>query len=75
MLTALYDGNCVVCQSTCETMRALDWRGRIEFVDLHQGSAWRERFPELTPEQLMREIHVIDRGGQVYAASRVHAAC
>ena len=37
MLTALYDGNCVVCRSTCEAMRALDWRNRIEFVDLHES--------------------------------------
>ena len=67
MLTALYDGNCVICRSTCEAMRALDWRNRIEFVDLHEGGAWRSRCPHLSHEQLMLEIHVIDGEGEVYA--------
>ena len=67
MLTALYDGQCVVCRSTCEAMRALDWRKRIEFVDLHESGAWRERCLDLTFEQLMREIHVLDGEGKVYA--------
>ncbi|MCY3799265.1 MAG: DUF393 domain-containing protein [Chloroflexi bacterium] len=67
MLTALYDGNCVVCRSTCGAMRALDWRKRIKFVDLHESGAGRERYPELSREQLMREIHVLDGDGKVYA--------
>ena len=67
MLTALYDGKCVVCRSTCEAMQALDWRKRIEFVDLHERDAWRKGDSDLTFEQLMREIHVIDGEGKVYA--------
>ena len=67
VLTALYDGNCVVCRSTCEAMRALDWRKRIEFVDLHEDVGWRKRCPNLTIEQLMHEIHVIDAESRVYA--------
>ena len=67
VLTALYDGQCVVCRSTCETMRALDWRKRIEFVDLHEGAAWRERYPDLNHERLMREIHVLDADDRLYA--------
>lgn len=67
MLTALYDGNCVVCRSTCGAMRALDWRKRIKFVDLHEGAGWRERYPDLSHEHVMREIHVIDGQRRVYA--------
>ena len=67
MLTALYDGNCVICQSTCETIRALDWRKRIEFVDLHADVAWRDRYPSLAFERLMAEIHVVDDAGNIYA--------
>ena len=66
MLTALYDGNCVVCRSTCEAMRALDWRKRIRFVDLHESGAGRERCAELSREQLMREIHVFDGEDKIY---------
>ena len=47
MLTALYDGNCVICRSTCETLRALDWLKRIEFVDLHKADDMRERFADV----------------------------
>ena len=66
MLTVLYDGNCVICQSTCETMRTLDWLRRIEFIDLHRagGSA---RFAALNHQRLMSEIHVLDADGKVYA--------
>lgn len=64
MLTALYDGNCVICQSTCASLQALDWFGRIEFVDLHDGVA--SRYPELSLEQLMGEIHVLDEWGRLY---------
>jgi predicted DCC family thiol-disulfide oxidoreductase YuxK len=67
MLTALYDGRCVICRSTCEAMRALDWRKRIAFVDLHDNGAWQEGCPDLTLAQLMREIHVLDGEGKIYA--------
>ena len=67
MLTALYDGNCLVCQSTCETMRALDWLRRIDFVNLHAGGADTERYRHLSHERLMSEIHVLDAEGKLYA--------
>jgi len=67
MLTALYDGNCLVCRSTCEALRALDWLKRIHFVDLHDGGDFRRRHPELTRERLMSESHVIDAAGELYA--------
>ena len=67
ILTALYDGNCIICRSTCETLRALDWRKRIEFVDLHKADAGSARFAEFTGERLLSEIHVLDAEGQLYA--------
>lgn len=67
MLTALYDGKCVICQSTCGTLRALDWLNRIEFVDLHEADDRSERYGHLHHERLMREIHVLDDEGRVYA--------
>ncbi len=48
-------------------MRALDWRRRIEFIDLHQADFASERFADLNPRRLMSEIHVLDADGQVYA--------
>ncbi len=67
MLTALYDGNCVVCQSTCATMRSLDWLRRIEFINLHEDTVWPDRFPKLARGRLMAEIHVIDDAGRIFA--------
>lgn len=67
MLTAVFDGNCVICQSTRQTFRALDWRGRIAFVDLHDSATWSADFPGLDEEGLMGEIHVIDREGAIFA--------
>ena len=70
MLTALYDGNCVICQSSCATLRALDWRRRIQFVDLHDDELWRERYPDLRFDELMGEIHVLDERGKLYSGFR-----
>ena len=67
MITALYDGNCVICQSTCDTMRSLDWLKRIEFINLHEDATWRDRYPKLALERLMAEIHVVDDAGRVFA--------
>ena len=34
-VTALYDGHCAFCRACCRCLRALDWRGRIDFIDMH----------------------------------------
>ena len=69
MLTALYDGNCLLCQRSCAILRALDWRRRIRFVDLHESE------PGLPREQLLGEIHALDEAGALhsgfYAARRL----
>ena len=67
MLTALYDGQCPVCQASCARLRALDWRRRIAFIDLHEGEHWRGLCPDLALHELLGEIHVIDADGQRYA--------
>jgi len=51
-ITALYDGQCSLCCACCRWLRALDWRDRITFSDLHPMEA--------QPKQaLMGEIHVL----------------
>jgi len=67
MLTAIYDGYCVICNTTRRVVRALDWFGRVEFLDLHQQEAMQSRFPQLNHEQTMGEIHVIDPSGRIFA--------
>ncbi len=66
VLTAIYDGNCVLCNQTRRTVRLLDWVGRVEWLDLHRREEVEQRFPMLDYAQTMGEIHVVTRSGQVY---------
>jgi len=67
MLTALYDGACIICQSTRATISALDWRHRVRFIDLQDREAWQSQFPQLKEADLLGAIHVIDERGAVFA--------
>jgi predicted DCC family thiol-disulfide oxidoreductase YuxK len=66
MITALFDGNCVICQSTRRVINTLDWFKRVEFLDLHSAEV-SQRYPDLDHDDLMGEIHVIEDGGRVFA--------
>lgn len=66
MLTALYDGHCVICNTTRRLVRALDWFRRVEFLDLHLPEA-KSRYPQIDHDKAMGEIHVIERDGQIFA--------
>jgi predicted DCC family thiol-disulfide oxidoreductase YuxK len=64
-LSVFYDGACVVCSTEVEHYRRKDREGRLMVVDISAA--------EFKPEQygipltdFMREMHVIDRQGQVY---------
>lgn len=67
MVTALFDGHCVICQSTRRVIKALDWMNRVEFLDLHAKTAVNARYPEMDHEAMMGEIHVITPEGRVFA--------
>ncbi|MDX1993899.1 MAG: DUF393 domain-containing protein [bacterium] len=69
-LTAIYDGNCVICNTTRRTVRVLDWFKRVEFLDLHQRMEVEQRYPALDQSRLMGEIHVVDSQGNVFAGFR-----
>ncbi|MDX2076900.1 MAG: DUF393 domain-containing protein [bacterium] len=66
MITALYDGHCVICNTTRRLIRTLDWFGRVEFLDLHQPQT-RDRYPAIDHDKAMGEIHVIAPDGRVFA--------
>jgi predicted DCC family thiol-disulfide oxidoreductase YuxK len=63
MVTALFDGRCVICQTTRRIIHALDWFNRVEFVDLHNQALVAARYPDLDPEAMMGEIHVVAEDG------------
>lgn len=58
-IVAVFDGHCVICQTTRRLVEALDWFNRIEFVDLHDHEQVRARFPHIDHAAAMGEIHVI----------------
>lgn len=65
--TTVYDGHCVICNSTRRAVTALDWLNRVEFLDLHNRPEVERRYPWLDYEKAMGEIHVVDGENAVYA--------
>jgi predicted DCC family thiol-disulfide oxidoreductase YuxK len=67
MLTAIYDGNCIICNKTKAFITQLDHHQQVRFVDLHQIDYPSEEFPNITYEDVMGMIHVVDEQQNVYA--------
>ncbi|TVR24377.1 MAG: DUF393 domain-containing protein [Anaerolineaceae bacterium] len=67
MLNAIYDGQCVICNTTKRLVKALDWFNRVTFVDLHQHAVVAQRFPFIDQQAAMGEIHVVDDANRVFA--------
>lgn len=67
---AIFDGHCVICNTTRRLVIALDWFKRVQFIDLHDRSAMAAAAPNLDHEDAMGEIHVIADGDQLYAGFR-----
>lgn len=67
MLTAIYDGNCIICNKTKLWITRLDRHHQVKFLDLHEIDYLKENFPSMTYEDAMGMLHVIDEQQQVYA--------
>jgi predicted DCC family thiol-disulfide oxidoreductase YuxK len=50
---------CLICQQTRRVVTALDWRRRIEWVDIHQRSEVERHLPDADFSDLMGQIHVL----------------
>jgi len=66
--TVLYDGQCRFCRGQIAILRRLDPSGRLRFLSLHDPAA-AAGFPELAPDDLSREMHVVDTGGRCRAGA------
>lgn len=65
MTVAIYDGRCVLCNQTKRIVNKLDWLRRVEFLDLHEWNAVQARYPSLSYDQAMGEIHVVGDDGRL----------
>jgi predicted DCC family thiol-disulfide oxidoreductase YuxK len=63
---AIYDGNCVICNTTRRIVGAFDWLRRVEFLDLHNYAEVAERYPQIDLVAAMGQVHVVADSGKVY---------
>lgn len=58
-VTVLYDGYCVLCRQSLNTIRWLDWLRVVEPLDAQDQTAVSERYPQLNHDALMGAIHLV----------------
>lgn len=65
----IYDGQCSFCRSQVANLRRLDCCGnRLSFLSLHDPRV-AERYPDLSHDQLMEQMYVIDVDGERHGGS------
>jgi len=65
MVTAIYDGYCVICQQSKRMVEALDWLNRVEFLNIHDWQTVEARYPGLDFDTAMGQMHVVGEGGKL----------
>jgi len=62
----IYDGHCKFCTAGVQKLARWD-RGvrRLSFLSLHDPEV-ATRFPQLTYDQMMQEMYLIDRSGRIH---------
>jgi predicted DCC family thiol-disulfide oxidoreductase YuxK len=65
-VAVLYDGMCVLCVNSVRLWRALDWRKRLEFIDVQDWQRVQGRFPQVERSAALGAIHVIGSDGALY---------
>ena len=74
-MTIIFDGACGLCRPVVAALRRLDLRRAVEFLDLHRD--WpviHRRFPALSREACLTEMHGITRDGRVFAGFDTYRA-
>lgn len=65
----IFDGDCNFCRSQIRALRFLDFGNRhFTFLSLHEPSVQVD-FKQLKHEDLMQEMHIVDRENHVYAGA------
>src|SRR5215469_9306410 len=63
-LTAVYDGQCEICQAAVSWIRVLDRRGVVRCVAVQDG-ALANVHPALDRTECQAQLHVVDAGGRI----------
>jgi predicted DCC family thiol-disulfide oxidoreductase YuxK len=64
----IYDGHCSFCRARVKQLAWLDRSHRLAFLSLHDPEV-KKRYPDLTYDQLMKEMYVVDRKGGRHAGA------
>lgn len=64
----LFDGHCRFCLAQVRRLNRLDRQRRLAFMSLHDPEV-ASRFPDLTHDQLMKEMYVVDQAGGRHAGA------
>ena len=64
----IYDGHCQFCSKQTERVARWDRRGKLAFLSLHDPEV-ATRYPDLTREQLLQAMYLIDHRGKRYAGA------
>lgn len=59
----IYDGHCKFCTGQVKNLARWDGKGRLAFLSLHDAEV-AKRYPDLTYEQMMEAMVVVDRKGR-----------
>lgn len=65
----VFDGQCRFCRRQVDLLRRLDIGGpRLTYLSLHDHRV-AERYPDLSHDQLMEQMYVVDRHGRRHGGS------
>ena len=61
----IFDGQCRICTASMRGLNRWDWCNKLAFLSLHDPQV-REICPDLSHDELMREIYLLDSRGRRY---------
>src|SRR5262245_41362486 len=62
----IYDGHCKFCTASVQNLAKWDTKSRkLAFLSLHDPEV-QSRFQQLTYDQLMKEMYLVDRRGKIH---------
>jgi len=64
----IYDGKCRICTAQVSKLLWWDCQNKLSYISLHDARV-QERYPDLTREQLMQEMVIVDQKGRRYAGA------